>query len=162
MPHQSNGYFSISFADLIGFFITIISVFLILKQLSDSRLAVQVESYLTISDRFSKITPSIQFVDGLSLSEEWKRLDGKAAYLYLTENEVRYEHYMQVGAFYEVVSALLRRGALDDKLAINTFGGFGKNRWHAVEKAVRYHRELIGEPELYDQWEWLADNILTL
>jgi len=82
--------------------------------------------------------------------------------LYLTESEERYEHYMQVGAFYEVVSALLRRGALDDDLALNTFGGFGKNRWHAVEKAVRYHRELIGEPELYDQWEWLADNILAL
>lgn len=162
MSFKNSGYFSISFPDLIGFLITIISVFLTIKQLNDSRLAVQVESFLTISDRYSKVTQAIKFIDGLALSDEWNLLDGKGAYEYLIENTTYYDHYMQVGGFYEVLSALLRRGALDNDLSVNTFGGFGENRWCTLEKAIVYHRKIIGEDALYDQWEWLAMNINTL
>jgi len=159
MSSFSDSFFVLSFSDLIGFLVTIISVILIIKQLADSRLATQMEGFLTISDRFAEITQAIDFVDKLSLSKEWEDFNGEEAYQHLIENKDRKENFMQVGAFYEVVSALLHRRALDRALAANTFGHFGAIRWLTLEKAIVYQRDLFGEKALYDQWEWMANNI---
>jgi len=158
----NEGYFFLSFADLIGMIVTLFSALLIIKQLRDSRLAVQMEGFLTIIDRFAAITQAIAFVDSLYLSEEWKLFDGQEAYRFIMENEDNKEFYLQVGIFYEGVSALLRRGALDKGLAIDTFGGVGVTRFKTLEKAIKFHRKHVGEPDLYNQWEWLALNLDSL
>ena len=152
-------YFSLSFSELIGFFVTIISVALIIKQLNDSRLATQMSGYLTLSDQFNNIVPAIEFIDSLNNSEEWNALDGPDAYKYLMENETYKVAYKSVAAFYEILASLLYRGALDKKLAWNTFGFIGTKRWFTIKKAVVVHRKAMGVEELYDQWEWMAENL---
>ncbi len=156
MSFPFENYFVISFGDLIGIIITILSVILILKQLNDSKLAAQMEGFLTVSGRFSDITPAIKFVDNLAHSEIWEGFGGSEAYLYLTENQEFSEFYYQIGNFYEIISALLRRGALDKQLALDTFGIFGAKRWKILSKAIVHHRIIVNEPEYYTQWEWLA------
>jgi len=56
--------------------------------------------------------------------------------IFLAGSNENYELYMQVGAFYEVVSALVRRKALDKNLAVITFGTFSPIRWQTLEKAI--------------------------
>ena len=63
--------------------VTIVSLALIIRQLNDSRLATQMEGYLTISDRFAEITLAIKFVDSLFHSTEWKDINGAEAYNFL-------------------------------------------------------------------------------
>jgi hypothetical protein len=162
MPLSIDSYFSISFADLIGFIITIFSVVLIIRQLKEARLATQLAGFLALSDQFGDIAIAIEFVDSLCLSQKWNDLDGTEAYNYLTENDKNRGLYKQVGAFYEVLAALIRRGALDKTLAIDTFGNLAGKRFNTLQKAIIIHRELLGEKTLYDQWEWMSIEINSI
>jgi hypothetical protein len=156
---SSGNYFSLSFPELIGLIVTILSVTLVIKQLNDTRLATQLAGFLAISDQFVSIAAEIEFIDSLRVSDGWNDLDGQSAYQYLNGDDKRRETYKKVAAFYEVMAALFRRGALDKKLAVDTFGGLARKRWLTLQKAVIAHRKIIDEETLYDQWEWMANNL---
>ena len=64
----SDGYFSISFEGILGFLVTLVSVGLIIKQLSEARLASQMEGYLTLMGRFGDISAAVEFIDDLGVS----------------------------------------------------------------------------------------------
>ena len=151
-------YFFLSFPDLLAIFVTIASVALIIRQLKEARLASQLEGFLELANQFSNIALPIEFVDSLSLSTEWQQLSGEEAYEFLIENEKNRVYFKKVGIFYEMTGALLKRGMLDYKIAMDTCGEIGASRWRTLEKAIYFHRKVQGEDSLYTQWEWLAEN----
>lgn len=153
---SADNFFYLTFSELIGFIVTIISVALIVKQLSDTRLATQMSGYLALSDQFYQIIPGIEFIDSLGYSKEWDAFDGAEAYKYLSENDEYRGLYKSVAAFYEIVGALIHRGALDKKLAMDIFGELAAKRWFIIKKAALVQRKLIGTDTLYEQWELLA------
>ena len=152
----ADGFSSISLESLIGFIITLISVYLIVRQLQESRLASQMEGYLEIIGRVSEISESIDFIDDLGISKKWINFNADEAYDYLVKNKKIRDHYRKIGILYEGVSALLRRGILDEQLAFETFGAMSVKRFETLKKAIDAHRMSLGEPTLYENWEWMA------
>ena len=150
------GYFSFSFSELIGTMVTIVGIWLVVSQLRESRLSTQLSGFLELSSQFSGIAASIEFVDDLSVSEEWNSFDGSKAFAYLTDDVEIRKMYKHVGGFYESLSALVERGALDYQLIDKTYGEIGARRWRTVEKAVVEHRKVLNSPGLYENWEWFA------
>lgn len=157
----AESYFYLSFSEITGILIAVISVALVVKQLNDTRLATQMAGFLSMSDQFSNIVPAIEFIDSLSSSEEWKSLDGPAAFQYLIGDTQRRAYYKSVAAFYETMAALLRRGSLDKKLVVDTYGDLVVKRWLIVQKAAFEHRVAMGVNSLYEQWEWMANYLRT-
>ena len=152
----ADGYFAFSFSELVGTMVTIVGIWLVVSQLRESRLSTQLSGFLELSNQFMGIAASIEFVDDLSVSEEWNSFDGSQAFAYLTEDiEIR-KMYKHVAAFYETLSALVKRGALDYQLIDETYGGIGARRWRTLEKAVTVHRKALSSPGLYENWEWFA------
>ena len=149
-------FFSMSLEGLIGFLITLISVYLIVRQLQESRLASQMEGYLEIIGRVSDISESIDFIDDLGISKQWEEFKAVEAFEYLVKNEKYRNHYRKLGVLYEGVAALLHRGILDERLAFETFGAMSVKRYQTLKKAIEAHRASLDEPTLYENWEWMA------
>ena len=142
--------------EILGLLVTIVGIWLVVSQLRESRLSTQLSGFLELSSQFTGIAASIEFVDDLSVSEEWKSFDGSQAFAYLTEDVETRKMYKHVAAFYETLSALVKRGALDYQLIAETYGGIGARRWRTLEKAVTVHRKALSSPGLYENWEWFA------
>ena len=66
----ADGYFSLSFAEAVGFVVTIVSVYLIVRQLNETKLASQMEGIMQLGDRFTQILPYIQTLSDLTSSQD--------------------------------------------------------------------------------------------
>ena len=152
----ADGFLSITLEGMLGLLVTVVGIWFVVQQLREARLASQMEGYLMLMGRFGELSAAIEFIDDLGVSQEWNNFSNTEAYNYLIENELYREFYKKIGIFSEGVSALLRRGVLDEKLAFETFGRMGVKRFHTFKKAIDENRMLLGEPTLNDNWEWLA------
>jgi hypothetical protein len=149
-------FFVLTFSEILSMIVTIASVGLIVKQLNESRLASQMEGFLELGAQFGEIAPAIEFIDALTLSSEWNSMSAEESYRHIFDNEVNRNFFKKVGVFYEILGALLQRGVLDNKLAMDTFGAIGSNRWQTVKKVAKIQRSLMKEQSLYEHWEWFA------
>ena len=154
----ADGFLSDHIFEILGLLVTIVGIILVLRQIRESTVSSQLSGFLELASQFVGIASSIEFVDALSTSDDWKSLDAKEAFNYLTEDEEIRPKYKEVGAFYETLSALVRRGALDHQLSIDAYGSLLSQRWSTLEKAISVHRKVLGNTTLYEQWEWAAHN----
>ena len=130
-------YFSIGFTELIGFAITIVSVWLIGRQLTDSRLASQMEGMLALGDQDIELSELRKLIE----SDIWKGFDGKHAYEYIYGNENTMEAYYAVLRFFERLGILVRRKALNKGIAFDLYGGVVPEWWGLLEKVTMFRRE---------------------
>ena len=113
------GFFSIGFAELIGFAITSVSVWLIVRQLTDARLASQMEGMLALGDHDIELSLPRKLIESIITSDTWKGFDGKQAYEHIYGNENTLEAYYDVLSFFERLGILVRRKALDKGIAFD-------------------------------------------
>ena len=140
------GYFTMSFEGLVGLVVTVISVALIVKQLQQAHLASQMDGFLELTARFTELAPAIEFVDELGRSADWATKTNSESYEFLTSNKERRQYYRKIAIFYEGMAALVRRGALDQTLAYNTFGAIGTQRFNTFRQAIEENRKINQGP----------------
>jgi hypothetical protein len=152
----SNGYFSIGFAELIGFGITIVSVWLIVRQLIDARLASQMEGMLALGTQSSSFDEHRKLLSDLIETEKWKGFSDEEAYEFIFAKEKYREAYLALIAFFERLAILVRRRALDKGIAYDFYGRVVVLWWKALEKVTRYRRKEEQLDGIAEHWEWLA------
>ena len=152
----SENFNSITLADVLGLLVTIVGIWLVVRQLTESKLASQMEGMLTLGDRFDGLLEHIILLFELSESDEWKAADSDKAYKMIYRTKKNREAFFKMGSFYELLAVLVRRKVLDEQLAYDTYGALVAKRWRWVEKAVGAHRDAQGTDEYWEHWEWLA------
>lgn len=151
----ADGYFSLSFAELIGFAITIVSVWLVIRQLNETRLASQMEGAISLATMAADMEKQVKALVDFTLLEEWEKLDDEDAYAAISRNDEYMEGYLKHANIFGLTGGLVRAGALDLHVAEEQFGYFLPVRWRRFEKFTRVLRKKFGE-EMNENWEWLA------
>ena len=77
----ADGYFSISFEAVLGFAITLVSVWFVVRQLNETRLASQMEGMISLAIFEAGKRREGKEVLELTESEDWKKLSGEEAFL---------------------------------------------------------------------------------
>ena len=61
-----------------------------------------------------------------------------------------------VASFMETIAVLTRRGALDPSLIVDAYGYGIRRHWNAISVFVERFRRVEGNPDLFNNFEWLA------
>lgn len=150
------GFMYLTLEGLIGFAITAVGIWLIVKQLREAKLASQMEGALSLQDRYIEITEDINILAQITGDERWQNLKGEEARKKLFDDEKVRDSMHKVGKFYELLSVLVQTGAQDKTIAKKLYGGMVILRWKLVEEAMYAEREKWGVPGWGAEWEWLA------
>ena len=153
----SNAYISLSFEGMLGLAVTVISVWLVVRQLREAKVASQMEGILALGDRFDGIVGHNVRLFELAHSQRWKDADNETAFEIIYESKENQDAFFKVASFYETVAVLIRRKVLDEQLAFDGWGDMVGIRWRWMEKFVLAQRAKTGNEGYWQHWEWLAD-----
>ena len=143
-------------ADLLGLLVTIVGIWLVVRQLKEAKLASHMEGLLALGDRFDGMIEHFNLLLELSQDERWKEADSATAYKILIESKENRDAFFKVAAFYETIAILVRRNVMDEQLALDGWGDMVAKRWDWMEKAILAQRALLENEEYWQHWEWLA------
>ena len=76
----------------------------------------------------------------------------------LLEGSISEVTTVEVPVFFELMGALVHRGALDEPLVWSAFGGWVTNYYHAMRHPVDYigrSRSAFRDPTIFREFEWL-------
>jgi hypothetical protein len=149
-------FLSFRLVEILGIFTTIIGIWLIIRQLTESRLASQMEGAISLVERSDRLEGEIKDLLHMSGSEEWDGLDGEEAFSLIRENPIFSSAYLKMASFYGLVGGLVRARALDLGIASEQFGYFLPKRWRRFEKYTNELRKNLDESQINEDWEWLA------
>ena len=158
----ADGYFSLSFAEVLGLLVTIVSVYFVVKQLREAKLASQMESVIALVEMGRKHMSSVKPLNELINSGEWQDLDGEEAHSVIMKTDAYWDGYLEYVSTYELLGGLVKTKAIDIRLANETWGIYVPSRWRALEKFTFMLREKEGDPTINDNWEWLASEFEKL
>jgi hypothetical protein len=158
----SDGFFTVSFEAIIGFIITIAGIWLVVKQLNETRLATQTEGLIGLIEIEEGMVGKIEALEEYIDTEEWQALSDKEAYTRISENKEYLEGYSKVGRLYELIGVLVRNNALDLHMVAGHYGRVIPNHFRLLEKYIRERRQMIDIMSLAENWEWLTIEIERL
>ena len=154
----SNGYFALSFEGLMGLIVTIISVWFVVRQLRESKLASQMEGLLVLVEQLALIADQREGLMEFVADDDWDSLSDEEAHRRVYASEMHKIAYKKTKNFYEVVAVLVKRKSLDKGMAADYFGKSIEIWWERLEKITRHESELLGY-DVGEQWKWLAAEI---
>jgi hypothetical protein len=158
----AGGYFSLSFAEVVGLLVTIVSVYFVVKQLREAKLASQMEGVIAIQLMERKHIKSAKQLNELLETDEWQDLDGEEAHSMIKNTDAYWDGYLEYAATYGLLSGLVRAKAIDIHLAYEQWGFYVPSRWRTLEKFTYILREKLGNSTINDNWEWLASEFEKL
>jgi hypothetical protein len=142
---------------VLGLLVTLLGIYLVVRQLKEARLASQMEGMLALGDRFDGLLEHIIVLNELTKSDRWQAADSEEALGIIYESTETREAFFKVGSYYEGLAVLVRRKVLDEQLAYDSNGSLIYKRWKWVDKAVFAHRIAQGAEDYWEHWEWLAE-----
>ena len=149
-------FLSFRMVEILGIFTTIVGIWLIIRQLTESRLASQMEGAISLADRSDRLEGEIKDLMHMASGEEWDGLDGEDVFSLIRENPKYGGAYLKMANLYGLVGGLVRARALDLHIADGGFGYFVPKRWRMFEKYRQELRRYLEEPDINENWEWLA------
>ena len=152
----ADGFVSFTIEGLLGLIVTIVGIWLVVKQLSESKLSSQMEGVLNLTDRFIDISDSLSLVDDLAGDKGWAQLSEEEAHSRFLSDTVLRAAVNKVGKFYELLSVLVQTGALDKELAFKLYGEFVHMRWKLIKAPMYGMRKQNAMETIAAEWEWLA------
>lgn len=158
----ADGYFAVSFESIIGFVITVAGIWLVVKQLNETRLATQTEGLIGLIEIEEGMISKIEALEVYLETKEWKNISDKDAYKAIFENKKYLEGYVKMGRLYELIGVLVKNNALDIHIVEGQFGRVIPSHFRLLEKYIRERRLVIDNMRLAENWEWLAIEIERL
>ena len=152
----ADGYFSISFPELVGTIVTIVGIWLVVKQLNETRLASQMEGMLALGERVVAIREHRNILFELVNLDEWNSLSAKEAHTRIYESKLHLDAYSSAMTLFELLGILVRRKALDKGLAYDFYGRVTFVWWNRLAKITQQRRIEENREEIGEHWEWLA------
>jgi len=151
----SEGFFSISFEGLLGLAVTIVSVYFIVKQLRETKLATQMEGLLSVAEQLNEIADLRESLLEVVEQADWHILSNQEAHARVYQSETRKIAYKKTKNFYELVAVLVKGKSLDRNLASKYFGNSVAIWWRRLEKVTLHESDELNY-NVAESWEWLA------
>ena len=152
----AENFLEVGLVDIIGFSITLLGIWLVVRQLNEARLASQMEGLITLSEMEARVERLAVEVRNYTGSEGWRQLNEIEAFSNIWDREDYKEGFVNNSRLYELISVLVRTKALDEEIAYKQFGYFLPQMWRQFEKPSRGAREKLGNKNINEHWEWLA------
>jgi hypothetical protein len=150
------GYYSFTFPELVGTIVTIVGIWLIVKQLREAKLASQMEGLLTLGEMDAGNGDSWNTALDLINRQDWIELEPQQAHDLFHETDAQAKALDKITIFFELISVLVRRKALDSKMAYDMYGNAVTRWWERMSKVIRHHRIYLNDKSYGRNWERLA------
>lgn len=151
----NGGFLTITIGEVLGLIVTIVGIWLVVRQLNETRLASQMEGMISLSAMSIDMENDVKALREFTLLEEWEKLDDVEAYELIRGTDEFYQGYLKQATVYGLTGGLVREGALDIRVAAVQFGYFVPAMWRQFEKYTKMLRKEFG-PHINENWEWLA------
>lgn len=152
----ADGYFSFSFPEIVGTIVTITGIWLVVKQLNETRLASQMEGMLALVAKLDDIAEQRDTLLDLGSLDEWISLSDEEAYAKVYAQESYRVAYVRTKIFYELLGVLVYKKTLDKGLAYEFFGNTVMLWWKRLSKVMRQQDVRQDTKEMGRNWERLA------
>lgn len=150
------GGFAISLAEALGLIVTIVGIWLVVRQLREAKLASQMGGMMDLRQMISDNTEFEQLLSDLIAQDDWQSLSDEEAHSRLFASDDLREAWNELTSFFELYSLLVRKKALDEGMAYAYNGKFISLWWTELEKIARHQRIELEWENLLENWEWLA------
>jgi hypothetical protein len=151
-------YIALSFEGLIGLVVTIISVWLVVRQLREAKLASQMEGLLLLVEQLAVLADQRESLMEFVSHQDWASLTDEEAHARVYASEEHKIAYKKTKNFYEVVAVLVKRKALDKGMAADYFGK-SVGIWHQRLLKITQHESKMLGYDVGAQWEWLGKEL---
>ena len=148
--------FAISLAEVIGLIVTIVGIWLVVRQLREAKLASQMGGMMDLRQMISDNTEFEQLLSELIAEDDWESLNAEEAHSRIFDSDEHTEAWNELTSFFELYSLLVRKKALDEGMAYAYNGKFVSLWWIRLEKIARQQRIELKWDDLLENWEWLA------
>lgn len=151
------GSLLISLAEVLGLLVTIVGIWLVVMQLRETKLASQMEGLLTLGQMDSGNSTNWNRALELINGQDWKAMKASEAHELFHETDSISKAFDEITVFFELMSVLVRRKALDKRMAYDMYGNAVPRWWKRLEKVIEHHRVETNDDSIGKNWEWLAD-----
>jgi hypothetical protein len=148
--------FAISLAEVIGLIVTIVGIWLVVRQLREAKLDSQMGGMMDLRQMISDNTEFEQLLSELIAEDDWESLNAEEAHSHIFDSDEHTEAWNELTSFFELYSLLVRKKALDEGMAYAYNGKFVSLWWKRLEKIARQQRIELKWDDLLENWEWLA------
>jgi len=148
--------FAISLADVLGLIVTIVGIWLVVRQLREAKLASQMGGMMELRQMISDNSEFERLLFDLISEDDWEAISAKEAHARLFNSDELTEAWNELTSFFELYSLLVRKKALDEGMAYAYNGKFVSLWWKRLEKIARQQRIELKWGDLLENWEWLA------
>lgn len=152
----ADGFLANNIFEILGLIVTIGGIWLVVKQLNETRLATQMEGMLVLGEKFAASINDASILRELFELEEWKGLSDREAHNRVYDSKALANAYNKVLSLFELIGVLVRRKTLDRELAFDYYGSVASGWWNYLEKITRQRRIENNSESIGEHWEWLA------
>lgn len=151
-------FFEISLSELIGFAITLVGIWLVVRQLREAKLGSQMEGILMLQDHWERIIEDRSLLWEMTIqSNTWDLLSAKEAYRTVFKNKEVTGSFMRVANFFDGIGMLVVAKALDKKLAYRGYCLVLSPLFDKFEKVILLDRKVQKNPRIFENWEWMRN-----
>ena len=151
-----DGYFSISFEGLTGIIVTILGIWLVVRQLRETKQANQLLGLMALGEMDVTNGRNRSLLLEQAANEDWYSISDKEAHDRIFGNVKLAEAGDSVFSNMELVGMMVRKNLLHEKLAYGLFGKTVWIWWDRFGMVLRHRRTEIGWDQFMGNWEWLA------
>ena len=151
-----NDFLSIGLSEIVGWLVTLLGIWLVVKQLNEAKLASQMEGLLALMNDLSKLHEDREALKIAVTSVEWEQSTNEKAWAIIRDDKTLLASYRKVGNFFETIAVLVRSGALTKELAFRSWGEMIPVTFRSLEKGIIQSRIEEGDQEILEYWEWLS------
>jgi hypothetical protein len=152
----ADGYFSLSFAEMLGLLVTIVSVYFVVKQLREAKLASQMDGLLTLSNQFIDLYVERSKLIALTSTEKWEKMSKEEAYSTIFDDAELLDSYVKIGNTFDLLATLVSSRALEFKMSAKLFAHMAPYLFRRLEIVIQQDRVNDSEPAIFQNWEWLV------
>ncbi len=152
----SDFFTSITFPDILGLIVTLLGIWLVVRQLREGKLASQMEGVLMLQDHWERIIEDRSLLWEMTLQDdEWDSCSPKVAYRKIFGDKTITDSFMRVANFFDNLGMLVRGHALDMDFAYRGYGNVLSILYDKLEKVIALDRKVQNNPQIFVSWEWL-------
>ena len=151
-------FFDFSIIDIIGFGVTLLGIWLVVRQLNEARLSSQMEGALMLQDHWERIIEDRSLLWDMTIkNQSWDSLSEKEAYKEVWNNKEVKGSYLRVANFFDNLGSLVLAKAFDRQLAYRGYCLILSPLYDKFEKVILLDRKIMKNSHIFENWEWMKN-----
>jgi len=144
----TDDFLSISLAEVLGLLVTLLGIWLVVRQLNEAKLASQMEGLLTLGNQFTELQEKRTIMRN-SERKDWNSLSPEEAYTRVWDDPELKSAYIEIGNHFDLVGTLVSANALSYDMAAKMYKSVVPPIYERLEKVIQVDRIKLDDPFLY-------------